>query len=772
MKNIKKTNVLETNKYGIFYLIIFSSLLLLTGCSKEITEDTRNGWVRVIPLELKFSAIGGSQDISLLLTDDIDILNLQCKVAPNGEEWCSFELTEDKLKVTVDPTYYQQPRSTIITLTYGALKREIPVEQVASAGSEDVKIKVIEATATSEETESEPRGTVMSYDGDYTTYFNSKFGAITGWPFMMEYTLTSGSTLNYIIYHPRSDSGNKWGAFNEYEVWVSTQEAPEFTKVGAYQRGDANFETTVMKLDKPVEKVNKVRFVIHSAYQNRISCAEMEFFQTSTNKYDYLKIFTGNACSELRPEVTENEIKKIPDAQYKQLAMALLNKTYNTAFRVADYRPYQNPSIMASVNKTSTYSLRDNPTGIYVEAGDELLVLVGDTHGQSLSMIIQDLEVGYGSSKTIALQEGGNKIKITNSGLVYIQNLTNDKLPLLIQTEAERQAVANKTVKVHFAFGKVNGYFDIKRHTAADWQELLRNAKYKDIDVLGHYAHITWKTQDFKDFDTDIVSSIKNYDDLVYREQEFMGLVKYKKIFNNRMYFHIDYKGASPYSSANRTAYTPGYAEIFCNTNRFGARLWGPAHEVGHSNQTRPAMKWAGTTEVTNNILSMYIQQSFGEKSKLLVDGTYAAATKAIIEAEQPHCLNNGSTEFILKLVPFWQLKLYMVDALGNEDFYKDLYEHYRVTANLNTADLTDGVLQLDFVRQVCRISGLNMIDFFTKWGFLRPVDRVLNDYGNKRLCITQAQIDLLVKEIKAKNYAMPHSNVHQITEATLEQYQ
>lgn len=771
MRKFTRTDVLETNIIRIFYLIILSSLFLLIGCNDEETAEVPNGWVRVLPLELAFPASGGSQDVNLILTDDIDPANLQCRVAANGEEWCSFELVGQQLKVTVDPTYYQQPRSTLLTLTHGTLKREIPIEQAASAGSEDTKIRVTAATATSEETEAEPRGIAMSYDGDYTTYFNSKFGAITEWPFAMEYTLQSGSTLNYLIYHPRSDSGNKWGAFNEYEVWVSTQDVPAFTKVGTYKRGDANFEATVMKLETPVKNVSKVRFVIHSAYQSRISCAEMEFFQTSNNKYDYLKIFTDDACSELRPEVTEKEIKKIPDAQYKQLATALLNQSYNAAFRVANYRPYQNPTLMANANKTSTYSLRDNPTGIYVAAGEELLVLVGDTHGQNLSLVIQDLEVGYGSSKTIALQEGGNKVKVTSGGLVYIQNLTNDPLPLLPQTEADKAAIAAKTVKIHFAFGKVNGYFDIARHNAADWTELLRNAKYKDLDVLGKYAHITWKTQDFKDFNTDIVTSIRNYDDLVYREQEFMGLVKYHKMFNNRMYFHIDYKGASPYSSAYRTAYTPGYAEIFCNAARFGARLWGPAHEVGHSNQTRPGLKWAGTTEVTNNILSMYIQQQFGEKSKLIADGTYAAATKAIIDAEQPHCLDNGSSEFILKLVPFWQLKLYMVDALGKEDFYKDLYEHYRTTANLSTADLTDGVLQLDFVRQVCRISGLDMTDFFSRWGFLRPVDKVLNDYGNKPLRITQPQIDALIKEIKARNYATPHARVHQITEENVQQY-
>lgn len=75
----------------------------------------------------------------------------------------------------------------------------------------------------------------------------------------------------------------------------------------------------------------------------------------------------------------------MPGETYKKLATALLNGSYNPEYRVAEYRPYQNPNVMAEVNKTSTYSLRDNPTGIYVEQGEELTVLVGDTKGQNLS---------------------------------------------------------------------------------------------------------------------------------------------------------------------------------------------------------------------------------------------------------------------------------------------------------------------------------------------------------------------------------------------------
>lgn len=356
-------------------------------------------------------------------------------------------------------------------------------------------------------------------------------------------------------------------------------------------------------------------------------------------------------------------------------------------------------------------------------------------------------------------------------GLVYVQNLTNDAIPLILDTHAAKVAASDKTVNIHFVNAKVNGYFDLTKHSSDDWSAILAKAAYQDIDVVGVHSHITWTTENFRSFNTDIVSVLKKYDRLVYLQSEFAGLEKYDKKFKNRMYFHIDYNGASPYASSYRTAYTASYAEIFCNANRFEARIWGPGHEVGHMNQLRPSLKWAGTTEVTNNIMAMYVQSEFGEPSKLLVDGTYAEAKSKIIDAGAPHALDNASNEFMVKLVPFWQLKLYMIDARGQADFYKDLYEHYRITGHLNTATDTEGRLQLDFVRQVCRISGLNMLDFFQKWGFLTPVNKTINDYGNKQFKITQEQIDALIDEINSAGYDMPSAHVEDIQDDNIDQF-
>ncbi|MBO3099325.1 M60 family metallopeptidase [Gelidibacter pelagius] len=764
------TKLIYKRKVWIYALLMIF-VVGVHSCDKDNVIDSENdGWLKVLPLELDFNASGGTKDVYLVLTNDIDPQDVTYRVSDNGKDWCTLNLEGNYLHVTTMPNYYESPRNTILTIDYGDYSRKVPISQDAAVG--DQLIEVISGKATSEETVNEDRGLEKSYDGDYETYFNSKFGAITEWPFQIEYTLEEGHTLNRIIYYPRSDSGNKWGSFNEYEVWVSTKDAPDtFTKVGEYERGDGNHNPTIMKLETPIVNAAKVRFDIYSAYQNRISCAEMEFYQDGNTGYDYSSIFEDDVFSVLKDVVTEAQLKAIPDDELRNLALDLFVGEYDREFRVASFRPYQNPSIQSAINKTSPYSLRDNPTGIYVEEGEELVVIVGGAYKQNISLIVQDLNVGFGNAKSYPLQEGENRLNMDAGGLIYVQNLTADDIPLILESEADKAAATAKSVDIHFVNAKVNGYFDLAKHTSEDWSSILNNASYQDIDVLGLRSHITWTTENFRSFNTDIVSVLEKYDRLVYLESEFAGLEKYDKMFKNRMYFHIDYNGASPYATNYRTAYTSSYAEIFCNADRFEARLWGPAHEVGHVNQLRPALKWAGTTEVTNNIMSMYVQTEFGEPSKLLVDGTYAEAKTQIIDAGAPHALDNASNEFMVKLVPFWQLKLYMVDALGKEDFYKDLYEHYRITNNLNTSANTEAVLQLDFVRQVCKISGLNMIDFFQKWGFLTPIDKTINDYGNKPFKITQEQIDALITEVNAAGYEMPHANVEDIQDDNINLY-
>ncbi|WP_289621398.1 M60 family metallopeptidase [Bacteroides congonensis] len=802
MKYIKRYKKHCSASAVLFLLSVLYSFSL-AGCSsnEKDTEILLSGnWINISTEAINFTYEGGTEKRSFTLDKETDLSLVSCSFSDDGDEWLTATIENSKLILLAEYSYREQKRSTTLTLTYGTQGNcKINVTQSAAPTSADKLIKIVGGEATSEEASSKdgdgnPLTLNMTWDGNKKTYFNSKFGAVS-YPFYITYELEGGSTLNSIVYTPRTDSGNKWGSFDKFSVEVSTSDRPdEFTEVGKYERGNGVHTPFTMKLSNGIAHAKKVRFVINKAYEDRVSCAEMEFFEASTHKFDPYSIFADVMCTQLKPGVTEKQIKQIPNEYLKELGLALLNGDYDTSYRLAGYRPYQHPSIMAAANKTGKYSLRDNPTGIYAKSGEKLAVLVGKIYkGGKISLIIQDLNGGYNNFKTYELEEGYNEITAEVGGLIYVLNHVDDAIPLILD-EADgtaRKLVEEKTVQIHFAMGRVNGYFDIAKNKEGDWTTIRDNATYQDIDVLGKYSHITWRVSDFKKYNTEITRTVENCDRLVYLEEEFMGLVKYNRMFNNRMHFCIDYKAKSPNATDYRTVYNASdyYAEPFCNPDRFADRCWGPAHEVGHCNQTRPGIKWSGTTEVTNNIHSLYVQTSFGKPCKLLVDSCtpkdengqaingsfeniYEAAIAFIVNGKRAHSLP-GVTDIVreTQLVPFWQLKLYMHNVRYESDFYYDLYEYFRTHESPSDKGENQGLNQLDFVRQACAISRINLLDFFERWGFLTPVDTELNDYGNKKFTITQGQIDALKAEINGKGYEPAPANLHLITEDNLNNY-
>jgi hypothetical protein len=435
--------------------------------------------------------------------------------------------------------------------------------------------------------------------------------------------------------------------------------------------------------------------------------------------------------------------------------------------------------------------MRDNPTGIYVGSGDEFYVMVEDTKGQNLSLVIQNLDLGWGSNKTLPLSKGENVLTAPQAGLLYVMNQTNDAIPLILETDAQKAAAAAKTVKMHFINGKVQGYYRKGVTTLPEWREMIEAAPYREIDIVGDYTHLTWTASSFKALPNNIETMVKYWDELALLQQEFMGLVKYGKVFSNRQYMmHIN--SGSPNATMYRTCYLTSYSEIFTTPSGFLNRLWVLGHELGHINQTH-GIKWAGTTEVTNNLLAAYVQRKillsrnpnytprfmnpYGA-AETTWDGVkypddYQAGIAAIVVGQNPLVLENDPNHFYMKAIPFWQLYLYLVEVLGKNDFWPDMHEFYR-TIQPNASSLPHGEQQLLFAEKACEIANLDLTEFFEKWGFLRLIDKTLNDYGSKTITITQEQLDEVKSRIAAKGYPAPkHSadRIIEIRESNLDSY-
>lgn len=649
----------------------------------------------------------------------------------------------------------------------GTLEKKVPVTQKAQTGytgetsgdiKDDVKVPVSHAAASSSQQGGEIE---KSFDGDYKSIYHSSWNnkGEHYFPITLEYFFEHQESIDYLIYYPRTEGYN--GHFKEVEIWVSTQTAPDYAKVTDYDFKGSPLAAKVM-LDKPLIKPLSVKFVVKSGHgdgQGFASCAEMEFYRRNPDNFDPLTLFTDLTCSELKPGISLEEIEKVPNSLYRNIAYYLHKGSYPHEFRIQNYRAWPHPDDWARVNKTSTLSLLDNPTGISVDESDELIVFVGPTGGYKLGLKVQNLNKpggdGYGNASHYSLSEGVNKLKMRNRGLVYVFYHTPD-----YQSAPQ--------VKIHFATGKVNGYFDSQKHQASDWQKYLHAAVDEYFDVLGKHAHLTFSTAHFKTYAANNGKQlIDAYDELVRMEKEFMGLMKYNRPTVNRAYFHAMFHDYF-YSTSYRTAYNvtgENERRTLLDVNELKKSPWGPAHEQGHSFQTRPGFKWHGMTEVTNNVHSLYVQTEWGNASRIETEALGRFNNryeKAYYNSFVKHVPHPGEEDVFCKLVSLWQLQLYFSNARGKTDFYKDLYEKIRTSP-----DRPDpGAQQLEFVKMVCDIAQADLTDFFRKWGYLSPFDGEIDDYGKRRFLLEQNRIDKAVAEIKAKNYPSAGEKIEYICDS------
>lgn len=639
---------------------------------------------------------------------------------------------------------------------------------------EDILVKVTGATASSEQP---GYGIANSYDGNKETQYHSSWNNSDDhyYPIILEYTFAEGTDMDYMIYYPRAD-GHWNGHFKLVDIEVrsnaNTRGVDEWQYVMTYDFGGTS---SARRVDFPhsLIGVSALRFTIHSGSgdgQGFAVCSEMEFYKKNPESFEYTTLFTDPSCSELKTGITEKNILSCTHSFFKNIAYYMYHGRYKTDFRINTFQAYPHPDVQALENKTSPYSLLDNPTGIALESGETLVAMVGDLQGQQISLRVQNLNKpggdGFGGME-YPLSTGINKLKIEQGGLAYIMYHTPDF------EDAPK-------IKMHFATGKVNGYFDSQdpEHEGR-WKELLNQACDDYFDVLGKYAHLTFPTNRFRNHTTDLKALIDTYDLLVYGEQQLMGLEKYGRMFRNRMYFNVMYHSYM-YATSYHTAYHDETLSELCNEKSLKTTAcWGPAHEVGHCNQTRPGLKWVGTTEVTNNIFSEYVQTTlFGQPSRIQTESMgsqespnrYSWAWNSILVGKISHALE---PDVFCKLIPFWQLELYFGKVLGmtplqqtdRGGFYPDVFEYIRTHEDLKTP----GEQQLEFVYIASKVAHTNLLDFFEKWGFLTPVDVLVEDYGSGQMTITQDQADEIRRRVEALGYSKPDIALEYITDNTVD---
>ena len=466
--------------------------------------------------------------------------------------------------------------------------------------------------------------------------------------------------------------------------------------------------------------------------------------------------FTDGSCRLLKEGIGKENLARFKSPLLKSVAGKLLAGTYDPTYRAASYEAYASPrALQASIKLGDGFSRYENITGMHLPKGEHV-VLVGDTGGRRLSLLIPEWmrkpapginpardPNGWGLKRQeIALRAGVNVVQVDKGGLAYLSYFDDnpEEAPL---------------VPVHFPTGEPNGFFDIAKHDNDDWNRLLDEAVSPILDARGKHIQVAYPVEWLNVHTRGKgVELINNYDTLLHHHYTLLGLVKYRKIPRNRIlarvnhnyYMFRDRDGVAYFGNKGTMRMVADPAVVIK-----GDPCWGFCHEAGHVLQPRPQLTWGGMTEVSCNIFSMYTGGKMGNPSRLAAQKNYARAREKIVEGGISYLQD---ADVFNRLVPFWQLHLYFTRN-GVPDFYPDVMEEMRKVPDAGRGNESIRN-QFQFARICCDVGKTDLTDFFEKWGFFHVGEIKLHDYRDYHFLVTAEMVEETRKYIARKNYRKP----------------
>ena len=701
------------------------------------------------------------------------------------------------------PNVYSKSRTATIRVVPQDGKYNVSatatVNQAAGKGVEepvagaDTKLTIVSGTAS----EYQPSSPITNlFDGkkddDTDPYIYHSRWSGTTFPVTLTFKFASASRVSYFYYWTRfSDGAN--GNPGKLDVQYRTRGSSTFQNVKSGSFGSVSSamydlgQTAgphMVKFPQSIDNVEEVKLIFYNGRGGFLSGVEIEFYSGNSDsdgaKAALDKIFTDTSYSQLRPGVTRQDIINLFDTEpyfAENVAMPLYTGTYNGYeydFRAAEYEAYSICEDMASKYRTLPYTRMDNPTGIYVNKGEKFKVCVGPLPAGNTCYIgiAGEASNGYTARydgfdfSTGELVQGINEFTAGASGMCYVVNRANNL------------TTSSGSVKVHFipGYGRVVGYFDLKRHTDNDYKTLLAATPEKYFVAKGENIIFNMHTSSLRTITPNsITSTLKTWDEFLGWELELIGLAKqnsdgsWDRLINQ--YHFNNHLMAVSTTDSNVFMDTTNYRINF-NLNKAPSILnretllnneWGVAHEMGHVNQM--FMRWKSSVESSNNLFSNYVRYKIGRNksnvSPINALGNYYADGKTWvtmgIEA------NNTSEDSAMHTRMFWQLWVYFHRCGVDTNFWKRLHD----TLCLDQYSMTDdpGQCQMRFAEAVCATAQMDFTDFFEAYGFLRPVNISYGQYsvGECQYTVTQTMIDNL--KAKMKSYSKKAPAIHFIND-------
>ena len=478
--------------------------------------------------------------------------------------------------------------------------------------------------------------------------------------------------------------------------------------------------------------------------------------------------FEDAACTELKPEfrtMSDDELTAsmteggMPSFMV-EIALKLKNDNwaaYEKEFRIQSYSAFSDANYWNDRMGSSGGSFMGNPTGIFTKGLDPLYVFVDGDVPEDATLYI----AGCVGNELVSKAKAGTRLR---KGLNIVDGTTN-ALFYIVYTADTRAMTKTLSewpdIRIHIEGGTVNGYFDVNRHSDADYRALLTRSSHELFTVKGGEALFNFKKTTYKKvWPTSVTRSICWFDSLTVWQKELMGMCVsvatgqraaaphcltggeaiFPLYYNNPNFAIEGKEGDAGY--ANSTSYRTSYNSVDCIRNSFVINWdmddWCAGHECGHNNQR--FINLEGGTEVSNNLFANVVRYLDGMVTS---NGSPLSTVADEYARHIPYFIRDVDSQLRM----YYQLYLYFHQAQKNTSFYPELFKAFREDPMVLYKNSNNSSLK--FVRKVCEIAQEDLTDFFTLWGFFEPFSNLsIEDYGAHTMTVRQRDIDNTLAEI------------------------
>ena len=459
------------------------------------------------------------------------------------------------------------------------------------------------------------------------------------------------------------------------------------------------------------------------------------------------EFFTDESCSELRPayaSLSDDDLRmamsSLPDA-FMNIALKVKNDAWGhreREFRIRDYNAYSDPDYWYKQLLITRPGRINNPTGIYGNAGDVILVFVGNEIPEGATLGLEFIRGTDVEGSSVSLHRGLNVINVAlDESLFYIQYIGTTT------PDGDRLITDYPPLRIHIENGVVNGFWNVEEHTDDDWVDILSHATASSFDVKGEKVMFHMHTSVMhKNCPTGIHDALDWWEDMVGWERGIMGLEGLVPEKCNNMACAITLDDDHTYMAATwyRTQYHVNVTYKILNFSTVVTDpdyCFGPAHENGHMYQG--AINIVGCTESSNGVLENLVVWKIG---KYLTRGPVNASMYNEYAAGVPWI--NRANDDMLRLQ--WQLYLYFHECGNDTTFWPRVFKAMRQTPlPIRWGDKREVKASEDmllFAKTCCDVAQMDFSDFFRVYGYLVPHEKMETRESNNFLTTSQKDVD------------------------------